>query len=54
MADDTLREPELIQQTQTFAKPVLSSATARQLTIENLNKLKEIEDSLEASLINGG
>ena len=44
--DDTLREPESI------SKPVLSSATARQLTLENLSKLKEIEDSLEASLIN--
>ena len=46
---DTLQEPKSIQ---TFSKPVLSSATAKELTIENLNLLKKIEDRLETSLIN--
>lgn len=45
---DIIQEPSLVQ---TVKKPVLSSKTARAITLENLNKLRDIEIALENSLV---
>ena len=47
--DETIQQPQEIQ---TISRPVLSSSTAREITITNLKKLREIEETLQTTLNN--